>query len=43
MDNKAMESQPLTIHDGMLELFDVSYDELKITHSNELESVKRSV
>lgn len=41
MDKKAMESQPLTIHDGMLELFDVSYDELKITHSNELYRLRK--
>jgi acyl homoserine lactone synthase len=41
MNKKRMETRTENILDGVLELFDVSYDELKVTHSNELYRLRK--
>lgn len=41
MDKKGIETGTQNILDGMLELFDVSYNELKVTHSNELYRLRK--
>lgn len=41
MNKKRMETRTENNLDGMLELFDVSYDELKVTHSNELYRLRK--
>jgi acyl homoserine lactone synthase len=41
MNKKGIETGTQNILDGMLELFDVSYDELKVTHSNELYRLRK--
>lgn len=41
MNKKRMETRAENILDGMLELFDVSYDELTVTHSNELYRLRK--
>lgn len=41
MNKKGIEIRTHNILDGMFELFDVSYDELKVTHLNELYRLKK--
>jgi N-acyl-L-homoserine lactone synthetase len=43
MNNKGMEKRTENSLEGMLELFDVSYDELRVTHSNELYRLRKKI
>lgn len=41
MNKKGMETPAININDGMVELFDVNYDELTATHSKELYRLRK--